>query len=90
MKIAMFEMCLKTVVHRVPRSLPSAIFRALSKQSICQVPTKKHSAKTDTRQTRLFAECLEVGTRQTVPRGGHSANNPFLFFLKILKIANKV
>ena len=79
---------------RVPRSLPSTIFRALGKQPICQVPSRKHSAKKGTRQTRLFAECLEVGTRQRgvcrVPRGGHSANIPFLNFLKILKIANKV
>jgi len=79
---------------RVPRGLPSTIFRALGKQSICQVPSRKHSAKKGTRQTRLFAECLEVGTRQRgvcrVPRGGHSANIPFLNFLKILKIANKV
>ena len=86
--------CRKTVVRRVPRSLPSTTLRALGKQSICQVPTKKHSAKKDTRQTILFVECLEIGTRQRgvcrVPRGGHSANNPFLIFLKILKIANNV
>ena len=89
MKIAMFEMCLKTVVRRVPRSLPSATFRALSKQSICQVPTKKHSAKKSTRQRRLFTECLGVGTWQRVvcrvSKGGHSANNPFLNFIKNLK-----
>ena len=42
--------CRKTVVRRVPRSLPSATLRALGKQSICQVPTKKHSARIDTRQ----------------------------------------
>ena len=74
---------------RVFTCLPSVLFRTLGKQSICQVPTKKHSAKKDTRQTKLFAECLGVGTRQggvcRVSKGWALGKQPISKFSKKFK-----
>jgi hypothetical protein len=44
----------------VSNDLPSVFFRALDKEALCRVPSKKLSVK------KLFAECFIFDTRQRV------------------------
>ena len=45
---------------RVPRTLPSVLYRALGKGCLYRVPKLEHSTKTRPSAKLLFAECSEV------------------------------
>ena len=67
----------KTLIRRVPESLPCVFYRAHGKERICRVSTRKHTAKNkgtanralrcvpspSTRRTALFAVCQPAGTQ---------------------------
>jgi hypothetical protein len=52
----------KQLISRVPGTLPCAISRALDKQLVCRVSSKRHSAKLYTWQQNVFTKCQKLGT----------------------------